>query len=88
MAAVPGLFRPIPLPGFARQWAQPQEPPQQPPPLARLGPLTTGLGVPCTANVESCLRTFAAPHSGHETACSAFRTSSSKWDSHSMHAYS
>ena len=43
---------------------------------------------PCTAKLENCLRTFAAPHSGQVTAWSLERTSSSKCDSHSMHAYS
>jgi hypothetical protein len=45
-------------------------------------------GAPCTANVESCLRTFPAPHSGQVTAWPSERTSSSKWDSQAMHAYS
>jgi hypothetical protein len=70
-----------------RQWPQPHEPPQHPPPP--VGPLNAGFAaVPCTAKVESCLSTFPAPHSGQETAWSALRTSSSKCDSHSMHAYS
>ena len=43
---------------------------------------------PEIAKVESCFSTFPFPHSGHTTACSALRTSSSKCDSHSMHAYS
>jgi len=43
---------------------------------------------PCTAKLESCFNTFAAPHSGQVTAWSPERTSSSKCDSHSMHAYS
>jgi N-acetyltransferase len=38
--------------------------------------------------VESCFSTFPFPQSGQTTACSALRTSSSKCDSHSMHAYS
>lgn len=63
---------------------QPQEPPQQAPPPPSLGCEET----PATAKLESCLSTLPAPHSGQETACSAFRTSSSKCDSHSMHAYS
>ena len=54
----------------------------------KLGPATFDLLAPCTANVESCFTTFAAPHSGHVTACSELRTSSSKCDSHSMQAYS
>ena len=44
--------------------------------------------MPATAKVEICLSTLPAPQSGHATACSAFRTSSSKCDSHSMQAYS
>src|SRR5918993_3126153 len=62
---------------------QPQPPPQQPPPLS-FGCEET----PATAKLESCLSTFPAPQSGQQTACSGFRTSSSKCDSHSMHAYS
>ena len=65
---------------------QPQLPPQHPPPE-----LVTPLGFdvePWTANDESCLSTFAAPQLGHVTTCSLERTSSSKWSSHSMHAYS
>ena len=56
--------------------------------LACAGPPTDAFVAPCTANVESCFSTFAAPHSGQVTACSELRTSSSKCDSHSMHAYS
>ncbi len=63
---------------------QPQEPPQQPPADPKLG---WGCE-PLKANVEICFSTFAAPHSGQTTACSELRTSSSKWPSHSMQAYS
>ena len=70
------------------QWPQPHEPPQHPPPPPA-GPLNTGFeAAPCTAKLESCFSTFAAPHSGQVTAWSLERTSSSKCDSHSMHAYS
>ena len=41
-----------------------------------------------TANDESCLSTFAAPQLGACHDLLAQRTSSSKWSSHSMHAYS
>ncbi len=44
--------------------------------------------VPCTVNDESCFSTFAAPQLGHVTTWSPERTSSSKWSSHSMQAYS
>jgi len=48
-----------------------------------------GLGVePWIANDESCFSTFAAPQLGQVTTCSLERTSSSKWSSHSMQAYS
>ena len=70
------------------QCPQPHEPPQHPPPPPE-GPLNAGFDeAPCTAKLENCLSTFAAPHSGHVTAWSLERTSSSKCDSHSMHAYS
>ena len=50
------------------QWPQPQEPPQQPPPPPE-GPLNAGFdAAPWTAKLESCLSTFAAPHSGQVTA--------------------
>lgn len=69
-------------------YPQPQEPPQQPPPPPE-GPLKLGFdGAPTTANVENCLRTFAAPHCGQVTTCVSLRTSSSKCSSHSMQAYS
>ena len=40
----------------------------------------------CESHFEELVRT--SEQAGHETACSAFLTSSSKCDSHSMHAYS
>ena len=59
-----------------------------PPPLVAGAETPAFMPAPCTAKVESCLSTFPPPHSGHDTACSDERTSSSKCDSHSMHAYS
>ena len=43
---------------------------------------------PWTANAEICFSTSVALHDGQVTTWSSLRTSSSKWSSHSMHAYS
>ena len=45
-------------------------------------------GAPWMANAEICFRTSVALHEGQVTTWSSLRTSSSKWSSHSMHAYS
>ena len=59
----------------ARRYPQPQEPPQQPPPLARGAEgATLTFAAPCTAKVENCFKTFPAPHSGQTTAWSPERT--------------
>jgi len=68
-----------------RPQPQPHEPPQQPPAL----PPNDGFAAaPCTAKAEICLSTSVALHDGHVITWSSLRTSSSKWSSHSMHAYS
>ena len=74
---------------YAADHQLPRAPPQQPPPPPPEPPPNEDFaGAPWMANAEICFSTSVALHEGQVTTWSSLRTSSSKWSSHSMHAYS